>query len=92
VVYCTWENRVFGLCASSHVSKSTAFRKLDLFPSSGTMMGARTLLGPLERASLSHWTSERCVFRNVRLWTKSKNTIFRRRIIEAVERKGLKWY
>jgi hypothetical protein len=46
------------------------FRKLDLFPSSGKMKVAPTLLGPFERASLSHWTTsvrnirflKRCVF------------------------------
>jgi hypothetical protein len=36
------------------VSKNTMFQKLDLFPSSGKMTGAPTLLGPLERASLNH--------------------------------------
>jgi hypothetical protein len=36
--------------------KNTTFRKLDLIPSSGE--GKPTLLGPLERASLSHWISE----------------------------------
>jgi hypothetical protein len=35
--------------------KNTTFRKPDLFPSSGE--GKPTLLGPLERASLSHRTS-----------------------------------
>jgi len=33
------------------------FWKLDLFPSSGKKMGAPTLLGPLERASLNHLLS-----------------------------------
>jgi hypothetical protein len=37
-------------------SKKT-FRKLDLFPSSREGLGD-TLLGPLERASLSHWTRD----------------------------------
>jgi hypothetical protein len=35
---------------------NTMFRKLDLFLSSGKIMGAPTLLGPLETASLNHWT------------------------------------
>jgi hypothetical protein len=34
--------------------KST-FQKLDLFLSSGKIMVAPTLLGPLERAILNHW-------------------------------------
>jgi hypothetical protein len=43
MVYCTWKNYVFGLCPLSNVSeRNTAFRKLDLFPSSGKMMGALT--------------------------------------------------
>jgi hypothetical protein len=37
-------------------SKNTTFRKLDLFPSSGE--GQPTLLGPLERGSLSHRTTD----------------------------------
>jgi hypothetical protein len=50
-------NHVYGLCPSSNVSfKNTTFQKLDLFPSSGKMKVALTLLGPLERGSLNHWT------------------------------------
>jgi hypothetical protein len=58
MVYCAWENHVFGLCSSYNVSKknTVSFRKMDLFPFSGKMMGAPTLLDPLERASLNHWT------------------------------------
>jgi hypothetical protein len=37
--------------------KNTTFRKLDLFPSSGKIMGATTLLDPLETASLNHYQS-----------------------------------
>jgi hypothetical protein len=37
-------------------SKTTTFPKLDLFPSSGKIMTTITMLGPLERASFSHWT------------------------------------
>jgi len=36
--------------------KNTTFRKLDLLPSSGKIMAAPTLLGPLERAYRIHWT------------------------------------
>jgi hypothetical protein len=36
---------------------NTAFRKLDLFPSSGEGRETPTLLGPLERANLKHWTT-----------------------------------
>jgi hypothetical protein len=34
--------------------KNTMFRKLEMFPSSGKIMGAPTLLDPLERANLNH--------------------------------------
>jgi hypothetical protein len=37
--------------------KNTTFRELALLPSSGKR-GGPTQLGPLERASLSHWSSE----------------------------------
>jgi hypothetical protein len=36
--------------------RNTGFWKLGLFLSSGKMMGAPTLLAPLERANLNHWT------------------------------------
>jgi hypothetical protein len=49
---------------NSKNSKNTTFRKLDLFPSSGE--GKPTLLGPLERASLSHRSGE---------WIESENLI-----------------
>jgi hypothetical protein len=35
--------------------RNAVFRKVDLFPSSGKMMGAPTLFGPLERASLNYY-------------------------------------
>jgi hypothetical protein len=38
-------------------SKTTSFWKQDLLPCSGKIMVACTLLGPLERASLNHWTT-----------------------------------
>jgi hypothetical protein len=53
-------------------------------------MPASTLLGPLERASLNHWTQSTIIlpedgigssfrnvvfYRNIGLWTKSKNII-----------------
>jgi hypothetical protein len=43
-------------------SLETTFRKLTLLPSSGKKGGegvAPTLWGPLERASLNHWSSEK---------------------------------
>jgi hypothetical protein len=49
---------VFGLCSSSgnlETKKNTTFRKLYLFPSSVEDWETPTLLGPLERANLSHW-------------------------------------
>jgi hypothetical protein len=51
----------FGLCPSSDIpknTKNTTFRKLDLLPSAGEGWETPTLLGPLERANLNHWTSE----------------------------------
>jgi hypothetical protein len=48
----------FGLCPSSGVLKYTAFRKLDLFPSSGEGFGAPMLLGPLERAIIVNGIKE----------------------------------
>jgi hypothetical protein len=36
---------------------NTTFRKLDLFPSSCDGRETRNLLGPLERANLSHWSN-----------------------------------
>jgi hypothetical protein len=36
---------------------SNTFQKLDLFPSSSERVGAPTLLGPLERDNLIHWTT-----------------------------------
>jgi hypothetical protein len=36
--------------------ENTTFRKLDLFPSPGEERESPTLLGPLERADLNHWT------------------------------------
>jgi hypothetical protein len=56
----TKDFRVFGLFPSSGIlktQKNTTFRKLDLFPSSGEGWETPTLLGPLEIANLSHWTT-----------------------------------
>jgi hypothetical protein len=33
------------------------FRKLDLFPSKCEVRDTPSLLGPLERANLNHWTN-----------------------------------
>jgi hypothetical protein len=52
---------VLGLRPSSGILKeleNTKFRKLDLFPSSDERgRETPTLLGPLERANLNHWTT-----------------------------------
>jgi hypothetical protein len=37
--------------------QKTAFRKVDLFPSSVEGRETPALLGPLERTNLNHWTS-----------------------------------
>lgn len=38
------------------VLKNTKFRKLGLVPSSVEMVGASTVLNPLERTNLSYWS------------------------------------
>jgi hypothetical protein len=38
--------------------ENTAFRKLDLFSSSGKGGKSPTQLGPLERANMNHWSSD----------------------------------
>jgi hypothetical protein len=48
---------VSALCLSSGILNTT-FRKLGPFPSSGEGRKTPTLLGPLERVNLNHWTSE----------------------------------
>jgi hypothetical protein len=53
--------RIAGLLDFVHrpefqIPQNTTFRKLDLFPSSGEGKETPTLLDPLERANLSHWT------------------------------------
>jgi hypothetical protein len=66
--------------------KNTTSRKLDLFPYSGNMMPASTLLSCLERAGPPLFymkmetdpVSEMLCFlkKNIKPWTKSKNIIF----------------
>jgi hypothetical protein len=53
-----WKNHVMDLVRRPLFFKSTTFRTLDLFPSSGKKKLAPTLLRPLETSSLSHWTSD----------------------------------
>jgi hypothetical protein len=48
----------FGLCPLSNFLKTTTFRKLDVFLSSGQRWETHALLGPLERANLSQWIFE----------------------------------
>jgi hypothetical protein len=64
MLYATLNCWVFGLCPFSGILtklENTTFRKLDLFPSSGYGWETATLLGPLERANLNHWTQQsRC--------------------------------
>jgi hypothetical protein len=47
---------VIPLWTSFTVLENWTFRKLDLFPSSGQGKKTPTLLGPLERPNLDHWT------------------------------------
>jgi hypothetical protein len=49
--------RISGLCPTPGRPENTTFRKLEPIPSSGEGMKAPTLLGPLERSKLNHWTS-----------------------------------
>jgi hypothetical protein len=44
---------MFGLCPSADMLKNTAFRQLDLFPSSGERVGD-TPLSPLDTAHLNY--------------------------------------
>jgi hypothetical protein len=66
---------VFGLCPSSGIleTRSTVFRKLDLFPSLGEGEKTPTQFGPLERANLNHWTSglSRCLLSHLHLRTEN---------------------
>jgi hypothetical protein len=60
MVYNTRDYYDFGLCTSSGIlknTKNTTFPKLDLFPSLGEGEKTPTLLDPLERANLNHWTT-----------------------------------
>jgi hypothetical protein len=58
MVYCSWKKHVFGLCPSSDISKTQRFGNWICFHPQVKIMAAPTLLGPLERASFSHWTSD----------------------------------
>jgi hypothetical protein len=49
--------RFWTLSIVTGYKKNTTFRELHLLPSSGKG-GGPTQLGPLQRTSLSHWTSE----------------------------------
>jgi hypothetical protein len=49
-----WTSSIFGILNSTKRS----VLKVDLFPSSGDANKAPTLLGPLERANLIHWSSD----------------------------------
>jgi hypothetical protein len=73
---------VFGLCPLSgiletreHVSETWFVSDLSLGGGEGGEI--RTLLGPLERANLNHWTNQNVVsfsvLYNTRQWTKFKN-------------------
>jgi hypothetical protein len=48
---------VFVHCQEFWIVENIAFQKLALFPSSGERRKRPTLLGPLERANLNHWTT-----------------------------------
>jgi hypothetical protein len=43
-------------CPEFLILQSAAFRKLDVFPSSGEKKETRTLLGTLKRGNLNRWT------------------------------------
>jgi hypothetical protein len=48
---------VSALCPTSGIMKNTMFWKLGVFPSSGEIWKTPTLLDPLERANITHWTT-----------------------------------
>jgi hypothetical protein len=54
MVYNTKNYWVSGLCPSSGILNS--MKSMDLFPPSGEGRETPTLLGPLERSNLNHWT------------------------------------
>jgi hypothetical protein len=56
----TQNHWISGICPSTGIVTTMKynFRKLDLFPSSGEGRETPTLLGPLERDNLNHWTSD----------------------------------
>jgi hypothetical protein len=56
MVYCTQNHWVSGLGPSSGILNTRKHNVSDVFPSSGEE-NTPTLLGPLERASLNHWTT-----------------------------------
>jgi hypothetical protein len=86
MVYNTQEYRVFGLFLSSDILKKTTFRKRDLFPSSGEGWKTSTMLGPLERANIKHWTQipKRCDLQSTGRWTKFKNPVIHSTFISIV--------
>jgi hypothetical protein len=55
MMYNTQDYWVFGLCPFSNILENT-FKKLDLFPSSGEQVEGTTLLNPLQKDNLNHWT------------------------------------
>jgi hypothetical protein len=48
--------RTLPLVWDTNKLENEAFQKLDLFPSTGKEREMPTLLSPLERANLNHWT------------------------------------
>jgi hypothetical protein len=50
--------------------KNTTYRKLNMFPSLGKNKVAPTLLGPLQRGSLSHWKGKLIYFPKRRVFEK----------------------
>jgi hypothetical protein len=49
--------RTFAIVRYSKKLKNTAFREMDQFPFSGEGWETLTVLDPLERAYLNHWTT-----------------------------------
>jgi hypothetical protein len=48
--------RTLSIVRKSNELENTTFRELDLFPSSYEERETSTMLGPIERANLNHWT------------------------------------
>jgi hypothetical protein len=68
------------------ILENAAFRKLDLFPSSGEGKETHSPLGPLERANLNHWITGD---RSCGAW---RNVSSCRAVVEAAKNESSVWF